>query len=189
MNHSGNFQVILDACVLYPASIRDTLLSLAEKELYRPKWSNRIQEEWKSNLSRNRTDIPLGVLDRTITLMNQHFPDAQIEHFEEIESLLHLPDPNDNHVLAAAIKSRAEVIVTNNLKDFPAELLSQYDIEVTDPDTFILNIIDLDPELALEALVDQASRLKYPPQTVGDVLTTLEKNGLRKTVERFRSLL
>lgn len=121
--------------------------------------------------------------------MNQHFPDAQIEHFEEIESLLHLPDPNDNHVLAAAIKSRAEVIVTNNLKDFPAELLSQYDIEVTDPDTFILNIIDLDPELALEALVDQASRLKYPPQTVGDVLTTLEKNGLRKTVERFRSLL
>jgi hypothetical protein len=140
-------------------------------------------------MSRNRPDIPSGVLDRTINLMNQHFPDAQIEHFEEIETLLHLPDPNDNHVLAAAVKSRAEVIVTNNLKDFPAEHLSRYNIEVTDPDTFILNIIDLDPELAVEALVDQASRMKNPPQTIEDVLATLETNGLRKTVERFRSIL
>lgn len=120
--------------------------------------------------------------------MNQHFPDAQIEHFEEIESLLHLPDPNDNHVLAAAIKSRAEVIVTNNLKDFPAELLSRYDIEVTDPEPFIVNIIDLDPELALEALVDQPNRLKNPPQTVEDILDTLEKNGLKETVEKFRRI-
>jgi hypothetical protein len=90
-------------------------------------------------------------------------PDAQISHFEEIEASLHLPDPKDNHVLAAAIKARAEVIVTNNLKDFPEDFVSKYDIDVLTPDAFVLNMIDLDPELAFEALRVQAARLKHPP--------------------------
>jgi predicted nucleic acid-binding protein len=163
--------------------MRDILLSLAEKELYKPKWSDKIQQEWKSNLLENRKDIPEEILVRTIALMNMHFPDARIEHFEEIETSLHLPDPADNHVLAAAIKSKADVIVTNNIGDFPSEYISRFDIEIIDPDTFILNIIDLDPELAVEALTDLVARLKNPPQSIDDVFNTFERNGLVKTVQ------
>ena len=110
MSQSINFQALLDACVLYPASTRDTLLSLADQGLYRPKWSGKIQGEWKQNLLQARPDVPESVLDRTIDQMDKTFPDADIGDYEEILSGLSLPDPNDNHVLAAAIVGRVDVM-------------------------------------------------------------------------------
>lgn len=79
MSHSGNFQALLDACVLYPASTRDTILSLADQGLFRPKWSKQIQGEWKRNLMANRPDIPEEILERTISQMEKSFPDAEID--------------------------------------------------------------------------------------------------------------
>lgn len=188
MSHSGNFNALLDACVLYPASVRDLLLSLAEKELYRPKWTDRIQEEWRTNLEVNRPDIPSQALNRTIEVMNTAFPDAVIENYETLIPGIILPDENDRHVLAAAIKGKADVIVTSNIRDFLPEIVSSFDIEVTTPDDFILHIIDLDPELAIEAVNAQMARLKNPPQSFQDLMQTFEKNGLHNSVRRLREL-
>lgn len=189
MSHSGNFQALLDACVLYPASTRDTILSLADQGLFRPKWSKQIQGEWKRNLMANRPDIPEEILERTISQMEKSFPDAEIDGYEEIASNLSLPDPDDNHVLAAAIVGQVDVIVTNNTKDFPQDYLSRYNIEVVDPDSFIVNLIDLDPELALQAIQKQSNRLKDPPKTINEIINTLEQNGLMRAAEKFRALI
>lgn len=189
MFHSGNFHVLLDACVLYPAALRDTLLSLAEKELYQPKWSHQILEEWRSNLQANRPDIPIQVLHRTIDVMNAAFPDAVIENYEALIPAVILPDENNRHVLAAAIKANVDVIDTYNIRDFPAELVTRFGIEIITPDNFILHIIDLDPEIALDALYVQIARLVNPPQAIEDLLQTLEQNSLNRSVKRLRDII
>lgn len=185
MSHSGNFTVVLDACVLYPASIRDLLLTLAEKGLFRPKWSPQIQDEWRRNLMQARPDIPSEVLDRTIRLMDKAFEDANVENFANIQVDINLPDPKDNHVLAAAIKAKADLIVTFNLKDFPSEYLQSYGLDVLDPDTFIENLVDLDEELAFEAVLELSTRLKNPSRPLIGILDYYKQLGLVKTAERF----
>lgn len=119
MIYSSNFTVVLDACVLYPAPLRDLLLSLAHHEVYKPKWSKEIQEEWSRNLLMNRPDLKKEQLQTTIEAMNIAFPDAEVTKYSSLISVVTLPDPNDRHVLAAAIRSKADVIVTYNLKHFP----------------------------------------------------------------------
>ncbi len=113
------FNAVLDACVLYPAPIRDILLNLAEQDLFSPKWSETIQEEWLRNLILNRPDLTRKKLERTVKAMNGAFPKAMVKSFNSLISSLELPDPDDRHVLAAAIKSEANLIITFNLKDFP----------------------------------------------------------------------
>jgi predicted nucleic acid-binding protein len=180
---------ILDACVLYPAPLRDLLLNLGANGLFIPKWSEAIQLEWTKNLLENRPDIPLEKLQRTVDLMNMAFPDANVEGFENLVQGLKLPDSGDHHVLAAAIRCKANVIVTSNLQDFPIDYLAGFDLEALHPDRFITNLIDHAPEICLKALKEQTGRLKNPPQTVLDVLGHLEKNGLKQTVKLYRELL
>lgn len=84
---------------------------------------------------------------------------------------------------------QVDVIVTNNTKDFPQDYLSRYNIEVVDPDSFIVNLIDLDPELALQAIQKQSNRLKDPPKTINEIINTLEQNGLMRAAEKFRALI
>ncbi|MCB9285092.1 MAG: PIN domain-containing protein [Lewinellaceae bacterium] len=180
---------ILDACVLYPAPLRDLLLNLGANGLFIPKWSEIIQSEWTKNLLDNRPDLSSDKLQRTVDLMNTAFPDANVEGFEDLVQGLKLPDPGDHHVLAAAIRCKADVIVTSNLQDFPVDYLTGFDLEALHPDSFICNLIDQDPEACLKALNEQAGRLRNPPQTVLDVLGHLEKNGLEEAVRRYRALL
>ncbi len=189
MLHSGRFTAILDACVLYPASLRDILLSLAAAGLYKPKWSADIQKEWRSNLLDQRPELLPERLQYTCDQMNTAFPDAEVIGYEGLISALTLPDPGDNHVLAATIRCGADVIVTFNLKDFPQDYLDTYDVEAQHPDIFIGHLIELEPHLSLKALVDQAARLKNPPRTVSEVLDTLEDNGLTDSVAKFRALI
>ncbi|MEP6645788.1 MAG: PIN domain-containing protein [Saprospiraceae bacterium] len=189
MLHSNRFTAILDACVLYPAPLRDLLLSLAQSNLFKPKWTECIQEEWVSNLLEERPELSPDRILRTVNLMNEGFEDSLVLNYEEIIPSLNLPDPNDNHVLAAAIRCNADVIVTANLKDFPSDYLSSYDIEVQSPDQFIYHLIELDNRAALEALVAQSQRLKNPPQSLTDILATLENNGLTESVKLFRTLI
>jgi predicted nucleic acid-binding protein len=131
-----SFIVIYDACVLYPAPLRDLLLELAISELFAAKWTETIHDEWIRGLLRSRPELK-EKLHNTRRLMNEAVPDALVENFEPLIDGLKLPDANDRHVLAAAIKCNAQIIVTSNLKDFPPESLEPYGIEAMHPDEFI----------------------------------------------------
>lgn len=188
MIHSPKFTAVLDACVLYPMPIRDLLLHLASFELYKPKWTSEIQQEWQRNLLKNRSDIKQEQLHRTVEEMDKAFPDAIVENYTALLTSFQLPDSDDNHVLAAAVLSRAEVIVTANLKDFPNKYLAQFGIEAQHPDYFIANLIDFYPKEALKAFKQQVSFLKNPPLSEDEVLIALEKAGLVQVVTKLKAL-
>jgi len=187
MIHYSGFTAILDANVLYPAPLRDYLLHLAGVEMYKPKWTKKIQEELIKNLLLNIKDLKRENLEKTRDAMDSAFPDSNITNYEKIVNSISLPDINDRHILAAAIRINADFIVTFNLKDFPADHLQSYDIEVQHPDEFITNLIHLDKSKSLQALRNQVKSLKNPPKSIGDVLQTLEKCGLKNSVSNLRN--
>ena len=179
-------KVILDANVLYPAPVRDMLLSLANNNMFQPKWSAAINEEWVRNLVANRPDIKRENTENTIRSMNRAFPDANTETYPSTITELNLPDPNDQHVLAAAISAEAELIVTFNLKDFPPSLLAPRGIEAIHPDDFILGLTEEDKITAFDAFEKQVARLKNPPLSREYVLDKLNDCNLPKTAASLR---
>ncbi len=188
---SNNFIVVYDACVLYPFNVRDILIELATTGLFQARWTTQINDEWTRNLLNNETKANPKALDNVVRLMGLAVPDCLIEDYDEIiPSLdsLPLPDPDDAHVLAAAIKAKAVVIVTFNLKDFPQEALARYDIEAMHPDDFICDVIDLDPVRVLNAVRDTWRMLKNPPRTWAEHLECLEHVGLKQSAERLALL-
>lgn len=154
--------------------------------LYQPKWSGCIHHEWCRNLLKNRADINASTLQRTVELMNIALPDANISGYEPLIERLVLPDEGDRHVLAAAIRAKAEVIVTLNQKDFPSETLASFDIEALHPDEFIFDLCDLNQALVLEAVRRQRQSLKNPPLAVSDFLEMLLKQGLPMTANALK---
>lgn len=188
MIHFRKITAVLDACVLYPAPVRDLLLHLASFGLYTPKWTSRIHDEWIRNLLRNRPDLNYNQLKRTANEMNNAFPDAVVDKYEALISSFNLPDPADCHVLAAAVRCRAEVIVTSNLKDFPRKYLNELEIEAQHPDAFISSLIDLQSQKSFEAFRQQVAFLKKPPMTEIQVLESLKKSGLRSTYAKLKAL-
>ncbi len=180
---------VLGACVLYPAPIRDILLSLAAEGLFVAKWSDVIQDEWVRNLLDNRSDLTKEQLNQTTKAMNLAFPDANVENFEELIPSLKLPDKDDRHVFACAIRCNADLIVTYNSKDFPADELSKYDLEVQLPDELTSNLIDINPELACKAFNKMVKRLKKPRKTKNEVLNSLKMCGVNKSIEKLKKQL
>jgi predicted nucleic acid-binding protein len=176
---------VLDACVLYPAPLRDLLMYLAVKDVYRPRWTDAIHEEWIRNLLENRPDLRRAQLERTRDLMNRHARDSMVTGYEGLIEALSLPDPEDRHVLAAAIHAGAEVIVTFNLSDFPASALAVHGIEGRHPDAFCCGLLDTALDAFLEAFRLQRLSLKNPPRDVPEFLGTLGTIGLPKTAERL----
>lgn len=179
------FVALLDACVLYPAPLRDLLIRLGRTGLYRARWSDDIHEEWIRNVSIARPEIA-GKLATTRQRMDNAIEDALVTGYHDLIDGLSLPDPGDRHVLAAAIAGRADVIVTFNLKDFPAASLKRYGIEALHPDLFVRHNFDLDPAMALAAVRDQRASLRNPPQAVDTFLDTLNRQGLPETVAYLR---
>ncbi|WP_183632322.1 PIN domain-containing protein [Pseudomonas sp. AS2.8] len=191
MRHSP-FTVIYDACVLYPAPLRDLLMQLALTGAYRARWSEQIHDEWTRNMLKNRPDLTSAQLDRTVELMNRAVPDCLVKDYEPLVKGLDLPDEDDRHVLAAAIKCGASVIVTYNLRDFPAEILKCFEIEALHPDVFLSDIWDLDQAAVLEAARRQRASLKNPTHTPCELLDTLLKQQLPELVKHlsnFESLI
>ncbi len=186
MAGSARHTALLDACVLYPAPVRDLLLSLARAGLYHSRWTAQIQQEWMRNLLKNRADINPEQLQRTCALMNQAIPDCLVEHYEPLIESIQLPDPDDRHVLAAAIKGHADAIVTFNLKDFPAEALSRYGIEAQHPDDFVLNQIELHEITALATIKEMRLRLRNPQQSAEELIAIFERCGLPSTAAWLR---
>jgi hypothetical protein len=176
----------LDASVLYPAAIRSILLYLALEDLYRPLWSNAVHHEWIEALLRNRPDLDRARLMRTRALMEAHFQQAMVTGFDALIDGLILPDPNDRHVLAAAIHGGATVIVTANLSDFLKSTLAPHGIQAEHPDAFVCGLIDREPSDAITALRTDRLKLKNPPKSVADYLAELELHGMRKTVTALK---
>ncbi len=182
----SNFTALFDACVLYPAPLRDFLMNLAITDLFRAKWTDEIHDEWIRNVLMNRPDLTRDRLQRTRDLMNSHVRDCLVIGYQDLIPSLNLPDINDRHVLAAAIRAGADVIVTYNLKDFPVATLERYGIEAQHPDEFITHLIDLAPPVICEAAKRQRMSLKNPPQSVEELLAAYERQGLAQTVAELR---
>lgn len=178
--------VVLDACVLHPAPVRDLLIRLALAGMVRARWTERIMEECFASIRSRRPELPAAALDRTRVLMREAIPDWEVTGFEDLIEGLQLPDPQDRHVLAAAIRASAQVIVTANLKDFPPAALAPHGIEAQHPDDFVLERLDETPLLVAQVLMEQAAALRSPPRTVEDVLAALEDAGLVRSAARIR---
>jgi predicted nucleic acid-binding protein len=186
------FTAVYDACVLYPAPLRDFLMGLALTGRFRARWSPAIHAEWTRSLLAARPDIQPEQLDRTVTLMNAAVPDALITGYEVLVPALVLPDPEDRHVLAAAIRCNASVIVTFNVRDFPAAALEPFGIEAQHPDDFAAFLFDLDPAAVVHAARSQRARLVDPPLDIERFLQILGRQGLAQTVkalEAYRAVL
>lgn len=181
-----SFTVLYDACVLYPAPVRDLLIRLGRAGLFRAKWTEEILDECFRNIVEDRPDLRPEQLERTRELMNQAIPDCLVTSYQELIAGLSLPDPDDRHVLAAAIRANAQVIVTANLKDFPAEVLERYGIEAQDPDEFVFHLTDLAPTAVWQVVQEQAASLKNPPRTIGQLLDKLSSTGLVRTAAQLR---
>jgi len=177
---------VLDACVLYPAPLRDLLLRLAENNVIVPFWSDEIRNEWMGNLLRKRPDLQREKLERTCREMDSHFPRSLVRGYESIVSTLTLPDSQDRHVLAVALHAKAKYIVTFNLDDFPKMVLEPYKIDAVSTDEFVLRLIQQAPAPVLRAVKNHRLRLTRPAKTVDEYLATLEKQGLPKTVAFLR---
>ncbi|MEL7212197.1 MAG: PIN domain-containing protein [Pseudomonadota bacterium] len=154
-------KVLLDACVIYPTVMREVLIGAAKAGLYTPLWSARILEEWAraaAKLGAEGEAIARG----EIALLQATFPRAMVAPHAGLEQRLWLPDPNDIHVLAAAVAGSADLIVTNNAKDFPRGILAEEGLSRADPDAFLLGFFEAQPEAVrgvAAAVLDQAQRL------------------------------
>ena len=184
----ANFVALLDACVLYPAQLRDLLLRTAISDLYKARWTDQIHDEWIRSLRKNRQDISLERLARTRELMNTSVPDCLVNGYEPYISELNLPDPDDRHVLAAAIRCQAGVIVTFNLRHFPEDMVSKYGISIQHPDEFLSHIFDLRPAVMCSAIKGMRQTLVSPPKTVSELLNDLLKVGLPRTVNLLETM-
>lgn len=177
---------LYDANVLYPASLRDLLIRLARTGIVGARWTARIQDEWIRNLLANRPDLTPAQLQRTRELMEAAVPGAVVESYERRIGGLSLPDPDDRHVLAAAIEAAADVIVTFNTRDFPPAEVGRHGIQVLDPDAFVLALLGRYPEVVYSAARAQRSSLTRPPRSVAEYLGDLASGGLHGTAAALR---
>lgn len=167
------YSVVLDACVLYPASLRDTLLRFAHAEFYDVLWSARILDEAERNLIADAR-VSVEGAHRLRSKMAEAFDGACVgaAAIAGLESAM-TNDPKDRHVLAAAVASQAQAVITINLKDFPEAASAPYGIEILHPDEFLMVLYGLDAELAVDIITSQAGALRNPPLTVEDLLDKL----------------
>jgi predicted nucleic acid-binding protein len=183
------FRAFLDASVLYPASLRNLLMRLTLGGLYQARWSRHVHEEWIRAVLRDHPHIPQARLHELRDAMDERAEDSLVAGYETLIESLTLPDPNDRHVLAAAIVAHADVIVTCNLRDFPEEALDPFDIEAQHPDEFIRHILDLEPIVVVDAVRDQQARLINPPVSMPELLALFERQQLIETVAELRRLI
>jgi PIN domain len=171
---------IYDACVLYSAFLRDLLIRVAihgrATDALRAKWTGRIHREWMRAVRRQRPGVLHGDLMRTRRLMDQHVRGSRVRNYKRWERRLTLPDPNDRHVLAAALACIADVIVTFNISDFPSNILGPFGVSAVTPDAFLLQL--LDTGFVVSAAAEHRASLRRPPMSAAEYLEALRRNSL-----------
>jgi predicted nucleic acid-binding protein len=164
------FIVVLDANVLFPFSLRDTLLRAAAADFYQVRWSSRILDEMARNLVL-KASIPGDKASKLRTIMEREFPEAEVTGFEHLVPAMRNQE-KDRHVAACAVKAGAQVIVTSNLRDF-TDLPDG--IEAQSPDEFLCNVFDLNPMSFIEILREQAADLVHPPMAFEELLERMSR--------------
>jgi len=182
----ATYTALYDACVLYPAPLRDLLVSLAGTALFRARWTDQIHEEWIRNVVKKNPELTRDKLNSTRDKMNFAVQDSLITGYEPLVEALELPDPDDRHVLAAAIVGRANVIVTFNTRDFPTTVLQPFGIEAQHPDDFVLHQIDLHHPIVCKAVKVMRARMKNPTVSAATLLEILERQQLTQSAVRLR---
>ena len=184
---ANRFTAFVDACSLASALKRNLLLSLAEAEFFRLRWSSRVLDETEAAIEEILNGK--GVADaaarakRARASMEAAFEDAMVTDFDNfLPAAAHIPDPGDRHVVAAAVKTQAAMLVTENLKDFPADVLYDLNMEAKSADAFIADTIALDKARAVAAIRPMRERFKRPEMTPEELLLVMEAAGLIETV-------
>jgi len=181
------FIVVYDANVLYPNTLRDLLIRIAQlPHLVQAKWTDRILGEMSSAPMKNRPDITEQKVALLCQLMTDAVRDCLVQGYEPLVDVLDLPDPDDRHVLAAAIKVNAQLIVTRNLKDFPAKTLAEWGIRPKSPDNFVRDVMDFDSRAVWACVQQIVDSRKKRPVTVDDVLGELQRDGLVSSAAALR---
>lgn len=178
--------VVIDANLLYPFHLRNLLVQLGVDAVIAPRWTARIHAEWIGNLvAAGRA--PEERLLLTLGLMNSALPEAEVRGWEAYMAGLTLPDPDDRHVLAAALAAGAETILTMNLRDFPASALAPHGVVAVHPDDFLCGLHDADPEL-LQASTEAAhANLNRSAPSLAAYLDALDRQGLPQLAGRLRT--
>ena len=184
----STFTAFIDSNVFYGARLRSLILYLAQTGLFRARWSDAVHDEWISKLCENRPDLEPRKLRRTRELMDAAVPDCLVTGYEPLVSALQLPDPNDRHILAAAIRGAASTIITFNEKDFPDAILDPYGIHVRHPDDFILDVVEIHDQQCIAAVREDIAHYVVEPLTVDEYLESLENAGVPKTAEYLREI-
>lgn len=183
---ADRFVVLLDANVLYPFRIRDVLLRFSEAGLFRARWSAQILEEWVEHLLNAKPHLADSINSQLIAI-KRTFPEALVTGYEPLIENLQLPDEDDRHVLAAAIQCGAQHIITENLKDFPADALEKFDISVISVDSFLSSTFELYPREAMAALRMMREDYNNPAMKKSEFLLDLTGHGLVKTASLAKS--
>lgn len=183
----AGFGAVLDACVLVPVALCDTLLRLAEYELYRPVWTSQILHETRRAIVEVHPDLDPSRVDARLQAMNQAFEDACVTQWDRLIDDITLPDPDDRHVVAAAIRGRAELIVTANLRDFPSNVLDPLGLHALSADDFLLDQLDLHPPTTIHLLHEQAADQLRPPTTIHQILDALAAAGTPRFAAEVRT--
>jgi hypothetical protein len=184
----SHFAAVLDANVLYSYPLTSVLLELAEARLYRPIWSADIHQEWIRAVRSTKPDFPPEKLERCRAARDEALPDACVGGYRKLIPSLDLPDAGDKHVLAAAIRAKAQVIETFNEKHFPDAALAEFDLTVQHPDTFLRHLIDLAPGVVRECVSAMLARFKNPPLTIEEFIAVLERQSLPESAAALREL-
>jgi predicted nucleic acid-binding protein len=178
------FPALLDTNVLFSATLNDTLLRLAEEGAFHPLWSADILAELSRALIRE-ADLSASAAERRVAHMRAAFPTAEVMAYQDLVGVMTC-HPKDRHVLAAAIRGDAQVLVTFDLDDFPKESVHAYDLSVVSPDAFLLDQLDLYPAKVGRALVGQMTEATRPPLTMGQLLGRLTRAGVPAFAEEAR---
>jgi predicted nucleic acid-binding protein len=184
----SHFIALLDANVLHSQPLTSLLIELAEARLYRAAWSEDIHAEWQRSVLKRRPEIDPAALERRRAAMDASVPEACVSAYAALVPCLSLPDPNDRHVLAAAIRAKAQVIVTFNESDFPAETLAGFDLVTQHPDLFLRHLIDLAPAVVHARVEHMLKRWQRPPNTPEAFIAALERIGLPDAAAALREL-
>jgi predicted nucleic acid-binding protein len=170
----SGFRVMLDTCVLVPIVKADLLLTLARRGAFHPLWSDAILGELFRAIVKANPNITEARAAARIRDMNHAFEDAIVEGWEPIEECIAgLPDPDDRHVVAAAVRGNAAAIITDNNKHFPNDALESWGLHAVTSDEFLCDALDLNLSGMLGCLIEMVERRKHPPVTVEQILASL----------------